>query len=90
MARWPAMILSNLWPYPLQAACATRNHIPVSEDGQSPLEKFSGVQVQHSLKTNHVFGCPVYMLNCSLQTGADKIPIWNPRAQRGINLGPSP
>eukprot|EP00957_Ditylum_brightwellii_P072266 5493048-Ditylum_brightwellii.AAC.1 len=28
MARWPAMILSNLWPYPLQAACATRNHLP--------------------------------------------------------------
>eukprot|EP00957_Ditylum_brightwellii_P092393 7034889-Ditylum_brightwellii.AAC.1 len=54
MARWPAMILSNLWTYPLRAACATMNHLPVSEDGQSPLKKFSCVQVQPSLKTHHL------------------------------------
>eukprot|EP00957_Ditylum_brightwellii_P182365 13892424-Ditylum_brightwellii.AAC.1 len=86
----PAMILSNLWPYPLQEACATRNHLPVSEDGQSPLENFSGVQVQPNLKNHHTFGCPVYMLNCSLQTEAGKIPKLNPREHLGTNLGHSP
>ena len=34
----------------------------------------------------HVFGCPVYVLDASLQDGK-KIPKWNPRACLGLFLG---
>eukprot|EP00957_Ditylum_brightwellii_P168215 12806522-Ditylum_brightwellii.AAC.1 len=84
------MILVNLWPYALWAANCSQNHLPIKDLEQSPLEKFSGVQVRPSIKTHHVFGCPVYSLDCKLQSGTGMLPKWNPRAQIVIKLGPSP
>ena len=34
----------------------------------------------------HVWGCPVYVLNPSLQSG-NKIPRWEPRSKRGVFWG---
>eukprot|EP00957_Ditylum_brightwellii_P205762 15345260-Ditylum_brightwellii.AAC.1 len=90
IARWPAMVVIHLWPYALRSANGTRNHIPSDDAGRSPLERFIGVKVQPNLKTHHVFGCPVYALDRSLQSGTGMLPKWNPRAQLGMNLGPSP
>ncbi len=38
------------------------------------------------LLQTHVFGCPVYVLDASLQDGK-KIPKWNPRAHLELFLG---
>ena len=55
----------------------------------SPLEKFTQMDVQPRLKTFHTFGCPVYTLNRSLQSGKS-IPKWDPRCYVGLYLGTSP
>eukprot|EP00957_Ditylum_brightwellii_P127483 9721744-Ditylum_brightwellii.AAC.1 len=48
-----------------------------------------GTTIPPSLKNNHVFSCPVYALDSDLQA-RKLIPKWNPQAQLGLNLGPSP
>jgi hypothetical protein len=49
----------------------------------------SRVAVHDNITNNHVFGCPVYVLQRPLQTGF-KIPKWDPRATMGVYLGRSP
>jgi hypothetical protein len=38
---------------------------------------------------HHTFACPVFVLQNELAAG-NSIPKWSPRAQLGLNLGPSP
>jgi hypothetical protein len=57
------------------------------ESGIASSEIWSGVHSPSSkLSRAHVFGCPVYVLNASLQDGK-KIPKWNPPARLGLFLG---
>ena len=57
------------------------------ESGIASSEIWSGVHSPSSkLSRTHVFGCPVYVLDASLQDGK-KILKWNPRAHLGLFLG---
>ena len=66
------------------------NHTPRSNGSdKSPIEIFTSSHVRPKLSHFHTFGCPVYVLENSLQSGksAGK---WNPRSRVGIYLGQSP
>lgn len=82
-ARWPSAIEINLWPNALCNANKIRNTLPNKPDGSSPIERFAKVNVAPKLTAHHTFGCPVYAWR-------DNTKKWDPRAQLGINLGPSP
>ena len=90
MARWPTAISVNLWPYALRTAAGHQNYIPISSEGRSKVELFSGVEVGARLKSFHTWGCPVYALVNKLQGDTSGISKWSPRARLGINLGFSP
>ena len=40
-----------------------------------------------TLRKCHVWGCPTYVLEPKLQNPGVKIPKWDPRSQRGDNMG---
>ena len=64
------------------------NRLPNLDSGIAPNDIWSGVRSPNSteLPRSHVFGCPVYVLDASLQDGK-KIPKWSPRARLGLFLG---
>ena len=80
---------THLWLYAVHYVNDVRNNIPTSQDAQSPLQKFTGTNVQAKVNTFHTFGCPVYVLDSGLASGK-KIPKWNPRCMLGLYLGNSP
>ena len=86
--KWPNAISKNLWPYALKMTNTNRNDLPRPKDGISPHETFSSVSMRNNTSHKHVFGCPVYALNASLQAGR-KIPKWDIKARLGIYLGNS-
>ena len=89
ISKWPKASSTHLWPYALRHVNDIRNNIPNKSDGSSPVQRFTGVEVQTKMKTFHTFGCPVYSLNTKLQNN-QSIPKWEPRAQVGLYLGNSP
>ena len=62
MNKWKQMILICLWPYAMRHANDVANSTPRIGEDQSPLEKFSGVNVTPKLQHFHAFGCPTYVL----------------------------
>lgn len=84
---WNGAINSHLWPYAMRKACEDINHVPHHDKEESPLELYSGVKVLPNLHNNHPFGCPVFVLDTTLQAG-NKIPKWDARSRMGIYLGP--
>ena len=65
------------------------NHIP-NKQGIAPVDIFFGSRVpKHKLCDLHVWGCPMYVLDPTLQQGK-KLPRWEPRSCRGIFVGFSP
>jgi hypothetical protein len=86
--KWPAAIITQLWPYALCHAASVHNNLP-KKDGRSPLELSSNVDVAPNLKSFHTFGCPVFALSQQLQA-QQSVKSWLPRARLGIYLGPSP
>ena len=86
--RWPDVVDLALWPYALQYAVHIHNTAPVV-DGKSRLKIFLRSEVGSSMKNNHTFGCPVFVLQNAL-AACSKLPTWSPRARLGLNLGPSP
>ena len=88
-ARWPTAVHLALWPYTLRSAALLFNALPVLKGGTSRLEQFSSIRVGCNMKHMHTFCCPVFALSNALAAG-NSIPKWSPRAQIGLNLGPSP
>ena len=43
--------------------------------------------VSETLSNCHVLGCPTYVLEPKLQKPGVKIPKWDPRSRRGVNIG---
>ena len=85
-AHWKHGIDSSMWPMAVQYATYTYNILP-RLNGISPNDIFFGTRVpRYKLRNLHVWGCPVYVLNPSLQAGK-KIPRWEPRSKRGIFCG---
>ena len=84
--RWKSGIDSSLWPMAVDYATYIHNHLP-NDHGIAPADLFTGTQIpRHKLKDIHVWGCPVYVLDPTLQQGK-KLPRWEPRARQGIFLG---
>ena len=45
--------------------------------------------VSETFSNFHVWGCPTYVLEPKLQKPGVKIPKWDPRSRRGVNMGVS-
>jgi len=89
MRLWPDIITEDLWPFVLKLAVDIHNSTPGSS-GLSPGEVFSGQKsTKNRLADFHVFRCPVFVLEASLQDG-HKLPKWKPRSRMAVYLGLSP
>eukprot|EP00957_Ditylum_brightwellii_P166105 12646236-Ditylum_brightwellii.AAC.1 len=76
-----------LWPFALQYAVNLWNQLPNITTGLSPQDIFSGTASDHSeLQRAHVWGCPAYVLDPTLQDGK-KLPKWQPCKCRRQFLG---
>jgi hypothetical protein len=87
--RWPQAVSTALWPYALRHAAHLSNVLLTGKDGQSKLERFSGIKVGLNMRFLHTFGCSVFALHSALAS-SNSIPRWDPRVRLGLNLGPSP
>ena len=65
-----------LWPYVLKAFAEELNLLKVGDDGITPMEKFSSTTTDISIKNNHTWGCPVYVLDEILQGSIAGLPKW--------------
>ena len=65
------------------------NATPRKGEDQSPLVRFSGVNITPKLLHFHAFGCPTYVLDNALQSGQGSLK-WKQRSRLGVYLGPSP
>ena len=85
---WPDAANLELWPFALAHAVYLWNHIPRKDIRKSPFELFTKSVMPSALylQRQHVWGCPVYVLDPRLQDGK-KIPKWDPRVRRGQFLG---
>jgi hypothetical protein len=72
MLSWPDIIQEQLWPYAVRLAVDIHNFTP-GPSGLSRDEIFSGIKGRFCLSNFHPFGCPVFVLDPSLQQG-HKIP----------------
>ena len=85
-SHWKDGIDSSLWPMAVKYATHVYNTTPKT-NGIAPADIFLGSQVtRHRLQHLHVWGCPVYILDPTLQAGK-KLPRWSPRSCRGIFVG---
>jgi hypothetical protein len=86
---WPEAVSIDLWPFAIRMATDIHNATP-GPSGLSPEEIFTKQKARHDrLLDFHTFGCPVFVLDPSLQQGM-KIPKWKPRARQAVYLGHSP
>jgi hypothetical protein len=84
---WPAMMDASLWPMALSHSAHLWNITLREESGLAPLEIFASAKFQFPIvQAQHVWGCPVYILDPHLQDGK-KIPKWQPRSHRGMFVG---
>ena len=84
---WPQYATIRLWPMAINYAVWVFNHLPRIDTGLCPDEMWSQCRTNHDdLRRAHVWGCPVYVLEPTLQDGK-KIPKWNPRARLGMFVG---
>lgn len=88
--RWPKAVGPILWPFAWKDYENKKNSLLLDSTGRSALNRFSGVDIKPDLRNYHPFGCPVFVLDSRLQSGASKIPKWDPRSRVGIYLGHSP
>ncbi|MEM1010162.1 MAG: hypothetical protein AAGJ35_14295, partial [Myxococcota bacterium] len=102
--RWPQAINAHLWPAALKHYTNVRNSLPtkfspetkgpkgkksLAQYDNSPLSRFSGSEVEPNLDHFHPFGCPVYVLEDSLQSQQSHNK-WSDRSRVGIFLCHSP
>ena len=88
--RWPKAVGTILWPFAWKDFERRYNELRLDEDGRSALNRFSGSDVRSDLRDFHPFGCPVFVLEESLQGHIGSVPKWDPRARVGVYLGRSP
>ena len=87
---WPDQADLALWPMAIDHAVFLHNHMPDTNTGLSPMDKFSRQRWPHSKYHDiHVFGCPTYVLNKKIADGKT-LPKFQPRSERHVYLGFSP
>ena len=85
-AHWKHGIDATMWPMAVQYATYVYNTLPRANK-ISPSDLFFGTSIpRHKLQNIHVWGCPVYVLNPTLQSG-NKIPRWEPQSKWGVFCG---
>ena len=87
---WPEYITTMLWPLALKAASDRMNKLSFNDSLESPLSRISGVTNDIDTNAFHTWGCPVYVLEASLQSSGLGPPKWDPRSRLGIYVGRSP
>ena len=83
---WPEKADIKLWPFAMQHAGAyIWNHLPDESSGLAPIEILSKTRLPSfdCLRQLHVWGCPTFVLDPSLQDGK-KLPKWKPRSRLGM------
>ncbi|KAL7449667.1 hypothetical protein ACHAXS_000213 [Conticribra weissflogii] len=77
----------RLWAFAIKHTVWLYNRLPNAQSGLTPLEIFTKTKSDHrDLHQSHVWGCPVYVLDPTLQAGK-KIPKWNCWSRLGQFLG---
>ena len=66
---WPEMILLELWPLALLKATRLANCTCFDRDGRAPIAHFSKSNAILTVKEEHIFGCPIFVLDNTLQRG---------------------
>lgn len=74
MLLWQDIIKEQLWPYTIHLSFNLHSCNP-GPSGFSPEEIFTGIKGRLHLPNFHPFGCPVFVLDPTLQQG-HKIPRW--------------
>jgi hypothetical protein len=66
---WPQASSTDLWPFAVDQAIYIWNHLPDNDTKLSPIELFTQAKFHnhHHLQNLHVFDCPVYVLDPTLQ-----------------------
>jgi hypothetical protein len=90
MRYWPEMISVILCPFALKHAADRHNMITDDKNSYTPLERFTGVRRPIKVNIFHTWGCPTFVLDHHLQSGAGTAPKWEPRSRLGVYLGFSP
>jgi len=86
---WPQAVNAHLWPSALKHAINIWNSLPRNIGQENPLSQFAGTSIVPNLDHFHPFGCPIYVLDETLQLQG-MFPKWGERAQVGIYLCHSP
>jgi hypothetical protein len=75
---WPDLADTALWPMAVAHAAFLYNHVPNPDTGIAPVDIFTRTRwEQRKFHDLHVWGCPVYVLDKTLQDGK-KLPRWTP------------
>ena len=89
--RCPEDTLStDLWPMAMDYSVWVYNRTPDMQSGLSAIEIWSCSRfepVSETLSNCHVWGCTTYVLEPKLQKPGVKIPKWDFRRRRGVNMG---
>ena len=65
-----------LWIYTLKSFSVQLNVLKADYDGITPMEKFSGIKIDITLKNHHAWVCPVYVLDARLQGNIAGLNKW--------------
>ena len=87
---WHKVIKAALWHYSLISAAKRHNELALDENGESHLEKFSGIKEEIMCSDWHTWGCPVFIQAEENQSGLTRTPKWEPRSRTGVYLGHFP
>ena len=74
----------------MQAIIHRHNRLSLDQNGDSPLEKFTGTRDDCLPTEYHTWGCPTFILDAPNQSSTIGTPKWNPKSHTGIYLGHSP
>jgi len=85
MIQWPEIITETLWLFALKLAVDIHNKTPGPSD-MTLEEIFTDIKQRNKFLDSHPFGCPIFVLDPSLQQGHN-IPRWKPRSRMGIFVG---
>jgi hypothetical protein len=91
--RWPKAVTKNSWPCALRMMAndvLIETPLMQNKEKLSPHQLFSNARTQPNPKHWKQFGCPVHVLDSSIQGGRGTIHKWKQRWKVGTCLGPSP
>eukprot|EP00957_Ditylum_brightwellii_P084803 6447834-Ditylum_brightwellii.AAC.2 len=85
--KWPGVITTALWPFAYKPQDESHNHLELNTDGLSPIEVLLGHKEEIAAEDFHTWGCPIYVLDSTLQTWLGiEPPKWDPLPRVGVYL----